>query len=166
MGAFISAYAILGVVFILSSAIVRLFPIALEPLLGPLEPIHVAAYASSVLFLGYTEGYKAFQKQYSPRVVARALRLGEGGKPLLSALAPFVAMGLLHATKKRLIVSWSVTAGVVALVLIVRTLDQPWRGAVDAGVVVGLGWGTIAILAYWAKSFRGAAPDVATDFPD
>jgi hypothetical protein len=30
----------------------------------------------------------------------------------------------------------------------VRLLPQPWRGIVDAGVVVGLTWGTISLVVF------------------
>lgn len=161
----IFAWAVLGVVSFLSAAVLRLLPMALEPLSGPLEPIHVIAYLLSVGFMAYSEGYRGFQKQFSPRVVARARGLAERRHPLWSLLAPVVAMGLLHATRKRLIVSWAITLGVVGLVVLVRKLDQPWRGVVDAGVVIGLSWGIVAILVFWGQSLLGAPPAIAADFP-
>ncbi len=60
-------------------------------------------------------------------------------------------MGLFHATKKRVIVSWSVTLGVAAIVALVKKLPYPWRNIVDAGVVVGLTWGTISIGIQWLQ---------------
>ena len=74
----VSAYAVLGVVLFLLAAVVRLLPMALEPLSGPLDTVHVAAYAGSVVFMAYSEGYRGFQRQFSPRVVARARGLAEG----------------------------------------------------------------------------------------
>ena len=68
-------------------------------------------------------------------------------------LAPFYSMGLVHATKKRSIVSWSVTIGVAVIVAAVKRLPYPWRNIVDAGVVVGLSWGSLSILAYYIKSW-------------
>lgn len=165
LGLLISAYGVLGVVLFLGAAIARLLPMALEPLSGPLEGLHLAAYLGSVVFMAYSEGYKGFQKQFSPRVVARASALASGTKPGWALLAPLVAMGLLHATRKRLIISWSVTLGVVLLVALVRQLEQPWRGAVDAGVVVGLTWGCLAILVFWGRSLRGQPPTISPDFP-
>ena len=38
--------------------------------------------------------------------------------------------------------------------VIVHRLDQPWRGILDAGVVVGLSWGTIATLALSVRAWR------------
>ena len=42
---------------------------------------------------------------------------------------------------------------IIGFVLIARQLPQPWRGIVDAGVVVGLGLGIISIL-YFMISAR------------
>jgi hypothetical protein len=54
-------------------------------------------------------------------------------------------MGLFGARRRTTVAVWSVTVGIVVLVVLVRLLPQPWRGIVDAGVVVGLGWGLIAL---------------------
>lgn len=54
-------------------------------------------------------------------------------------------MGLIHATKKRKIVSWSVTTGVAVIVAAVKRLPYPYRNIIDAGVVAGLTWGSISI---------------------
>ena len=56
-------------------------------------------------------------------------------------------MGFYRAPRRVIIVVWGITIGVVLLVQLVRILDQPWRGIVDAGVVVGLAWGAVATLA-------------------
>ena len=47
-------------------------------------------------------------------------------------------MGLFGATRKVLITAWAVTFMVVGLVILIKTIDQPWRGIIDAGVVIGL----------------------------
>jgi xanthine/uracil permease len=68
-------------------------------------------------------------------------------------------MGLFHATKKRVIVSWSVTLGVAAIVAAVKKLPYPWRNIVDAGVVVGLTWGSVSIiLNYFKALITGITP--------
>ena len=114
----------------------------------------------------YSEGYKGFQKGFSPRVVARAVHLSRHPVAWHVLLAPLYCMGYIHATKKRRIVALSVTAGVVTLVLVVGLLPQPWHGIVDLGVVAGLGYGVIAILAFALKVFVGRPLDWPTDVPD
>lgn len=154
-----------GVIVFLLYAVVRLIPIAAEALSLASTPLHWAAFGGSIAFLGYFEGYRAFQRAFSPRVVARAQAVAEDRRPLLVALAPVVCMGLMHATPRRLISSWAVVIGVTLLVIGVGLLDQPWRGAVDAGVVVGLSWGSAAILAYGLKALKGGAMPVSADVP-
>lgn len=62
-------------------------------------------------------------------------------------------MGLLHATRKRQIVSWSVSLGVAGIVAAVKQLPYPWRNIVDAGVVVGLSWGSASILVLYIRAW-------------
>lgn len=105
----------------------------------------------------YAEGYKGFQKKFSPLVVKRSL--GVSGI-VNTLLAPVYSMGLIHATKKRLITSWCVTLGVTALVVIVKKLPPIARCILDAGVVVGLTYGSLSILwLYLQHLFGGSALD-------
>ena len=161
-------WGVFGFILLLSQAIYRLGARAIEPIVdGMLDSWWKwALFAVSIVFMAYTEGYRAFQRAASPRIVARAMYLTENPKPVLVALAPLFCIGLFHATRKRIIISWSVWAGIVALIIAVRQLSQPWRGMVDAGVVVGLTWGVIAILVFFAKAARGEAMPVAADIPE
>ena len=109
-------------------------------------------YAATCVWFAYVEGYKGFQKKFSPLVVKRSFTIAPTNNPFYWLLAPLYSMGLLHATKKRLIVSWSLTLGLTLLVGIVKKLPYPWRNIVDAGVVVGLTWGSLAILWYYLSS--------------
>ncbi len=107
------------------------------------------------IWFAYVEGYKGFQLKFSPLVVARAqtLKPFTKGSPILHTLfGPFYAMGLFHATKKRKIVSWSVTLGVGVIVAAVKRLPYPWRNIIDAGVIVGLSWGSFSIATEWVKA--------------
>ena len=113
----------------------------------------------------YRTNYK-FQKKFSPMVVRRALTLGAGTPLHHKLLAPFYSMGLFHATKKRKIVSWSVSISVAMLVGIVKRLPYPWRSIVDAGVCVGLFWGGASILAFYGKVLAsGEHPQVSAELP-
>lgn len=154
-----------GVLAILFNAIFRLWPVVKEALAMDLTALQWAGLILSVAFLGYAEGYKAFQRGFSPRVVARALALGRRPQLLRAVLAPIFCMQLFGAVRRRLIVSWCVTLGVFGLILWVRSLPQPWRGIVDAGVVVALSWGSGAILwfSWWALSGRPLS--VSDDIP-
>lgn len=152
-----SLWASTGVVYILMKAVKRVLPIALEPLKGgaavPLSSFQIASYIGTCLFFAYAEGYKGFQKKFSPLVVSRSFTLQPNPSKLHhTILAPLYAMGLFHATKKRMIVSWSVSIGVAAIVAGVKRLSYPWRNIIDAGVVVGLSWGAVSILIGYGKA--------------
>lgn len=162
----IAIWAIVGVLALLGQAIARLLPRALEPVLdGSLTPAAIVAFLASIVALGYSEGYRGFQQRFSPRAAVRAVHLARNPKPLLVALAPMMAMGLIHGTRRRLIGSWTLLAGIIVLIVLVSRLEQPWRGAIDAGVVVGLGWGWTATLVLFVQTLRGRGPDVPAEVP-
>ena len=144
------AWGVGGVLALLANAIVRLSPIAAEALTMELGALHWAALAGWVVFMGYAEGWRGFHRRFSPRVVARAFHLGRR-RPLGSALlAPEFYMSLF--------------VGISALVVLVRMTPQPWRGIVDAGVVIGLGVGSLSIGWHVLRSLR-LGPQLPTDLP-
>jgi hypothetical protein len=159
-------WGIFGFVLILTQAIYRLAPLAWQPIAsGELETWHYGLYVFSILFNGYSEGYKAFQLQVAPRVIARADHLASRPKFLHVLFAPLFCMALFHASRRRLAVSWLVYAGIVVLIIGVRQLSQPYRGIVDAGVVVGLSWGIIAIVTSFVSRMRGGDLQSSADLP-
>ena len=149
-----------GVVLLLGSALFRLYPHAWELCEMPLERYHWVALLASLLLLGYAKGYKGLHRGFSPRVVARALYLKNNPTVLRVVLAPFFCMGYFHATRRRKGISFAITAMVVGLILLVRTLEQPWRGIIDAGVVLGLGWGLVYICWFMLQELFGKGLDV------
>jgi hypothetical protein len=155
-----------GVLFLLGNAIFRLTPRALDPVRTGMPAWQWALYAASIAFNAYAEGYRAFQLQFAPRSVARLVHLVRNPRPLHVALAPFFVMALFHASRRRLIVSWCVLVGVLVLVIVVNRVDQPWRGIVDAGVVVGLGWGTLCLIVLAIQAAAGRMPRTSPDLPD
>lgn len=162
----VAVWGVAGFAALLVKAIIGLYPLAVEPIqAGTLSSLHVAIYVLWVVFMAYSEGYKGFQKQMSPRVAVRSMYAARNPRPLLILLAPLFVMGLFHATRRRLIVSWVILIGVIILVIAVRALDQPWRGIVDGGVVVGLTWGLLATLYYFIAALAGRVPDISPDVP-
>lgn len=142
-----------GIGFIFGNAILRLGLIGLDTFSYSLQWFHWAALLFSVLFMGFAEGYRGFQQGYSPRVAARLRFLKDNVTPLRFVLAPLFCMGFFDIQKKRMIVSYCLLLGIVALVQLVHMLEQPWRGIVDLGVVVGLTWGSISIILFTLKAF-------------
>lgn len=161
-----AVWGVLGFAAIVFRAVWSLTPIALAPIrAGTMTTVQWLLYVGWLLFMVYSEGYKGFQRKVAPRVAARAMYLAHHPRPLHVLLAPLFCMGLIHATRKRLIVSWCALTGIVSLVLIVRQLDQPWRGIIDGGVVAGLGWGLLAVLWSFARALQGHAMPVPADIP-
>jgi hypothetical protein len=54
---------------------------------------------------------------------------------------------------------------IVGLVLLVGMLPQPWRGIVDAGVVVGLGWGIVALAVEFVTVATGRRSAASAELP-
>ncbi|MEM9691949.1 MAG: hypothetical protein AAGA56_05360 [Myxococcota bacterium] len=157
----IASWGVFCVVALLGQALYRLTPLAIEPVeKGMLSRAQWAVFIGWAIFNAYAEGYRGFQKAFVPRVVARAFHLARHPKPLHVILAGPFCMAMFHAKKKNLILAWGVFFVVVALVILVRSLSQPWRGIVDVGVVVGLGWGTLSLLIQFATALAtGEVPE-------
>ncbi|MDX1568873.1 MAG: hypothetical protein R3200_00190 [Xanthomonadales bacterium] len=141
-------WAVAGFSLLLIAAIERLLPHALDALSMPLGLHHLALLAANLLFMLYSEGYRGFQRSFSPRFAARVADLRRNGDLLRGVLAPFYCMGYFGAGRRQTIVTWSLTTLIVLLVITFRLIPQPWRGVLDAGVVAGLIYGLLATW-YW-----------------
>lgn len=160
-----SYWGFFGVVALLASAVWRLSPQAGALADVPLSGLHWLLLAVFVPFMAYSEGYRGFHLNFAPRVVARAAWLRRHATPTLVLLAPLFCMGFVHAARKRRVISFSVTLAIVAVVVSVRQLAQPWRGIIDAGVVLGLALGVASLLYYFVRQLAGKTPDVPLDLP-
>ncbi|WP_437302906.1 hypothetical protein [Sorangium sp. So ce388] len=160
-------WGVLGVVAVLVEAIYRLGTMAARILTThALTTGQLILLVAWTVVIAYFEGYRGFQQRFSPRVVARALHLAERRRPLHVALAPLYCMALFHATRRRLIATWALIAGIVALILLVRQMSPPYRAIVDAGVAFALAWGTVAILVDMARGLAGRPLGIAPDVPE
>jgi len=162
-------WGILGVLALLMSAIIRLSPRIFEMLSYTLTPLHWLVLIGFALYMAYAEGYRGFHLNFSPRVIARARYFcqAQSQPPLLhSILAPALCMGFIHADKRRKIIAITLTSMIILLVILVSMMPQPWRGIVDAGVVLGLLLGVISILYFWVLSWQEDwQSPVSADFP-
>ncbi|MCP4433050.1 MAG: hypothetical protein GY806_18915, partial [Gammaproteobacteria bacterium] len=57
------------------------------------------------------------------------------------------------------------TLAIVVLILIFNQISQPWRGILDAGVVVGLSWGVISIVVYYFQAMAGGEFEFSAEVP-
>ncbi len=159
-------WGIVGVSLILGRGLTCIYPFSRELCSMRLSGVQWIALVASLAFLGYAEGYKAFHLGFSPRVAARALYLKNNPTLLRVLFAPLFCMGFFHATRKRKIVTYSVTTGVILLIVGVSRMEQPWRGIIDVGVLLGLGWGLLSVWLYSFKSFFGKGSSVSPETPD
>ncbi len=160
-------WGVIGVMAIVLYAIIRLAAFIIEALAVGLDVVQWLALIVNVLFMAWSEGYKGFQLKFSPRVAARALYLHRYPTSLATRLfAPLFCIGYFDASRRTRTVAWAGTTGIVILILLVHRLDQPWRGIVDAGVVVGLSWGLISMIVMAIATFRAGEYLVSPEVPD
>lgn len=162
----ISAYwGLGGALLLLVYAISRLLPRAVEAHAFEFHWYHWLSFVSSIVFMAYSEGYKGFQVSYSPRVAARARYLLSHATPIRTLLAPLFCMGFFHAPRSRRITAVLLTCMIVAFVVVLQRVPQPWRGIVDAGVVLGLTWGVVATAALGLRALSADEFDHDPEVP-
>jgi len=162
LGAF---WGIAGVAAVLVYAASRLATYAAVALANPLTPIEWLLLAANCGVMAWAEGYRGFQLRFSPRVASRALHLYEHPSPLRLWFAPLFCVGYFGATARLKRNVWIGTALIVLAVLLFNRVPQPWRGILDAGVVVGLAWGTLSLLVAAWTTARGRRALVASEVP-
>jgi len=150
-----AVWGLVGVNALLLYAIYRLGRMGLAAFGHELDWRHLSILVVNTLFMAHSEGYRGFQKSFSPRAVARARHLMNNPEPLRVLLAPLFVMGYFATTKRRMISAYLLTIMIVTLIILFQWLSQPWRGMLDVGVVVGLIWGVITIAINAVQAFGG-----------
>lgn len=162
----LATWGIAWVSLLLGRAIWRLAPLALEPWTQDLMTrSQQGIYIGWLVANAYLEGYRGFQLRFSPRVVSRAIYLGQNPRPLWVILALPFCMSLFHSTRRQMTVSWVFIGALVLVIWWVRSLPQPWRGIIDGGVVLGLAWGLGVIWWLFARYLLGAKIPPPGDLP-
>ncbi len=169
MGILAATWGIVGICLILGSAIYRLTQIAFEAFGYTLAWHHWLVALVWVGFMAYSEGYRGFQQGFSPRVAARIAYLRRNPSMLRMLLAPLFCMGYFHIERKRQLITIVITLMIIGIVQVVHLLEQPWRGIIDLGVVVGLAWGLLSLLIFTVQAFTDEnyrhSPQVPTESP-
>ena len=146
-------WAIVGVSALLLRAIIGLSPHAASAIESGLSAWQWTALVGFALFMLVAEGYRGFQKKFSPRTAARVKYLRDHPTLLRVLLAPVFAMGFFHANRKTRLTAYILTTSIIILVITVTFFcPDPWRGIIDFGVVLGLGWGLISFWIYTIKA--------------
>lgn len=162
----VAAWGIAWVSLLLGRAIWRLAPLAMEPWAdGGMTNGQKGIYVGWLFANAYLEGYRGFQLRFSPRVVSRAIYLGQNPRPLWVILALPFCMSLFHSTRRQMTVSWVFIGALILLIWWVRSLPQPWRGIIDGGVVLGLAWGLGVIWWLFVRYLTGTKLPPPGDIP-
>lgn len=165
LGSLGAVWGIAGFSLLLGYCILRLAPIALEIFSQPLRWYHWLGLLLNLGVMAYYEGYRGFQKGFSPRVAARARYLAYHPNALHVLLGPLFCLGYFYTSRRRQVGVIGLTLGIIVLILVVRLLDQPWRGIVDAGVVVGLSWGLVSLVVFSVLAFVQADFEYSPEVP-
>lgn len=160
-----AVWGLAGVNALLLFAIYRLGRMGLSAFGHELDWRHLSILVVNSLFMAHSEGYRGFQKSFSPRAVARARYLMNNPEPLRVLLAPLFVMGYFATTKRRMITAYLLTAMIVTLIILFQWLSQPWRGMLDVGVVVGLIWGVATLAVFAARAFGSGPFDHSPELP-
>lgn len=146
-------WGVIGVIVFLCFPVYRLSGYAWVALNEPLSIWQWLVLVPFAVFMAYSEGYRGFQKSFSPRVVSRALYLRKQAGWINGVLAPVFCIGYFGTPRKRQMIIFSISLMVLMLVFIVSHMPQPWRGIVDIGVVIGLCWGLMSLVVFAFKAF-------------
>ncbi len=151
-------WAVLGFSMLLLAAIWRLGQQSLAALQTELSTLEWTVLIAFCAFMLYSEGYRGFQQRYSPRFASRVIALRDSATLLEGLAAPLYAMGFFRAERRDMVVTYLLTLLIIAFIFLFGFIPQPWRGILDSGVVLGLGWGLISSWAHVLAAWRQPAP--------
>lgn len=154
LGRVAAVWALVGVSGLFGAAVFRLGRRGVDTIVGGLTPTYWGVLLALTCVMVYGEGILALQRRWVPKLIERARAVR--GEPLwLQMLGPLYGLSLVGAPPKRVLRAWLGTSAIVAAVLIVRSLPEPWRGIVDFAVASALGWGLLMIVVNAPRAFRG-----------
>lgn len=166
LGVVAATWGLIGWSATLAFAIVRLGITAIEALGGDLNSLQLAALVANTGAFAWAEGYRGFQKRFSPRAAARILYLRRHAGVGTAVLAPLFCIGFFGVTPRIWRMTW-IGAGLILLaIIVVHQLPQPWRGIVDVGVVIGLAWGLVSFVAMSGQALVQGRYPVPPEVPE
>ncbi|MDH3733753.1 MAG: hypothetical protein OEU54_09475 [Gemmatimonadota bacterium] len=165
-GAVVVVWGVGGIIAFVLLALVRIIPIGFSAYQHSFTTAQWALLWTWVPAMMWAEGYRGFHQSFSPMVAARAKYLAGNPKPLHLLLAPLFCLGFIHATPARRRATTVLTVGIAVLVFLVRMLEQPWRGIIDLGVVMGLSIGLASMGVWTVRAFTQDGFDWSPDVPE
>lgn len=166
LGRIAALWGFVGVFVFLGSAILKLAVISFQLDFSSLALWQWLIMLLWVAFMAYFEGYKGFQKGFSPRVAARIRYLAYHVTLKRLLLAPLFCLGFFDAERKRVVFIVCLTIGIILLVKLVENMPMPWRGIMDAGVVVGLSWGLVSMVLFSISAFLDKSFSYSAEVPE
>ena len=148
------------------SALYRIVPLGLGAYQFSFTTWHWVLLWTWVPAMMWAEGYRGFHQSFSPMFAARARYLAENPRTLHVVLAPLFCLGLFHATRRRIVSSSVLVVGIAILVILVRMLEQPTRGIIDLGVVMGLSIGIVSMVIWTIRAFGPGPFEHSADVPE
>ena len=139
-------WAAIGIVALFIEAAWRLAVRGIITVRAGLEPIEWAILIVLTIAFVWGEGVRALQRRWIPGVYRRIDALRDETSMTYRLFAPLYAMSLIGAPRNRLARAWLGVILIIAAVLVVRALPEPWRGIIDVGVAAALTWGLIVLL--------------------
>ena len=158
-------WGIVGLSGVLTFAIYRLGRISLLAVAEDWHFWHWVTLIANLIFMAYAEGYRGFQQRFSPRSAARVFYLYQHGGLVKGFLAPLFCAGYFAASRRILRVVWGGTGAIVVFILLAQQIEQPWRGIIDGGVVVGLSWGLLSLWVILLRTFLAGHCQQSPDVP-
>lgn len=149
-------WAVVGITTLLTFAIVRMSLHAANLFRGQLSGSEWFVLIIWVAAMAYAEGYRGFQRRFSPRFAARTLHLVAHPRLMDVLLAPLFCTGYYRAAKNRLLTTWSVTLAIILLVVFMNNTSQPWRNIISTGVLVGLFYGLVTVLYFTFQAIQSS----------
>jgi len=140
-----ASWAMVGVTLLFAEPTLRLGARAARTIAAGLAPGEWVGLVAIAVVLLYVEGHRALQKRLGPKVVAKALSLGDEASPSSVVLAPLFVLSLVHAKRRELLHAWIGVFSIGIAVVVVRALPEPWRSMVDGGVALSLLWGLVSL---------------------
>ena len=165
-GALVAAWGVLGHVALLLMGASKLLPVAVAVMTAsPPSGGRWAYGAASAAFMAYFQGYRGLQLRFAPLVVGRAAHFARNPGLLRALLAPAYSMGLVYATRRRMLVSWGLLLSMAGIGMLAARLPEPHRGVVDLGVATGLAWGALALTIVALRALVGHVPRCDLSLP-
>lgn len=165
LGIAAALWGALGLAALLVYAIARLAGIVVAGFEHTWQWPHVALAVGNGVFMAWSEGYRGFQLRFSPRSAARVKWLLHRPSALRAALAPLFVMAYFDAPRRLKIGVYALTAGIVLAIIVIHALPQPWRAALDIGVVLGLAWGLTSFAVSLWRTFRSSTYPASPEVP-